>query len=240
MNADPVDPTPRRQTTADGVDTLYSARYRQTYHSTHGALAEAEHVFLKGTGVSRRLWEAHPTRVLEVGFGTGLNFWLTARQSRETAAHLHYTALEKALLPAQLLTQLNHGRVLEQINDIRQSFLAWRAHLPDSDRNSILHWDFEETVCLELILSDATIAPIPDRDYHAIYHDAFSPDANPELWTVDFFRRLYQVLTPGGKLATYSVKGAVRRNLQAVGFDVQKQPGPPGKREMLVAVKPKT
>ena len=90
---------------------------------------------------------------------------------------------------------------------------------------------------LTLILGEATGANIPPHSYHAIYHDAFSPAANPELWTPHFFVRLYAALKPGGKLATYSAKGAVRRALQTVGFRVQKLPGPPGKREMIVATR---
>lgn len=86
------------------------------------------------------------------------------------------------------------------------------------------------------MLGNATHIELPQLNFHAIYHNAFSPNANPELWTQDFFAQLFPLLEPGGKLATYSVKGTVRRNLQAVGFKVQKLPGPPGKREMLVAV----
>jgi len=114
---------------------------------------------------------------------------------------------------------------------------TWRGDLPDSISGSTLRWTFDDRLQLEIIIGDATGIEISRRDYHAIYHDPFSPAANPELWTREFFERLHRVLTPGGKLATYSVKGSVRRTLQAVGFEVQKLPGPPGKREMLEAVR---
>lgn len=225
------------QPTADGSDTLYSDEYQETFHSTFGALTETEHVFLNGTGVKQRLAEGHPTRVLEVGFGTGLNFFVTAQHSQTNSTPLEYVALEKHLLPAETLTQLNHADLPAVAHEIRQAFLSWRQSLPDSLSDSSLQWQFGDLIELELILGDATSISLPPRDYQAIYQDAFSPENNPELWTQEFFTRLFEVLAPGGKLATYSVKGAVRRRLATVGFEVQKRPGPPGKREILVAVK---
>jgi tRNA U34 5-methylaminomethyl-2-thiouridine-forming methyltransferase MnmC len=225
------------QPTADGSDTLYSTEYQQTFHSKHGALTETEHVFLDGTGVKQRVAAREPTRILEVGFGTGLNFWATVRHSRAASTSLHYVALEKHLLPAVTLAQLNHSQLFEDIEDIRRAFLTWRSDLPDPISDSTLRWEFDDRLQLEIVVGDATGVEIPQRDYHAIYHDPFSPAANPELWTQEFFARLHNVLTLGGRLATYSVKGTVRRRLQAVGFEVQKLPGPPGKREMLAATR---
>ncbi len=225
------------QSTTDGFDTLYSTQYQQTFHSRHGALIETEHVFVNGSGVGQRLVEQQPTCILEVGFGTGLNFFITAQQSRENKSMLHYVALEKNLLSNDLLTQLNHHEKLGEAGDIRQAFLAWRAKLTTLTPFTLLRWDFEENIRLELVLGDAILLQIPKRAYHAIYHDAFSPESNPELWTVDFFIRLYKVLAPGGKLATYSVKDTVRHNLKTAGFEIEKQPGPLGKREMLVAIR---
>jgi tRNA U34 5-methylaminomethyl-2-thiouridine-forming methyltransferase MnmC len=224
----------QRRPTADGFDTFYSVQYGQTFHSSHGALAEARHVFLEGAGVAQRLAAALPARILEIGFGAGLNFWLTAQAGRLAQTPLHYVALEKRLLPASLLAQLNHGRLLAEISELRQAFLAWREGLPDP-LPSPLCWQFGPLLRLELILGDAAQVELPNYTYDAIYHDAFSPAANPELWTPAFFARLYPGLNPGGKLATYSAKGSVRRNLQAAGFQVQKRPGPSGKREMTVA-----
>lgn len=225
------------QPTADGCDTLYSPRYGQTYHSTHGALAEAEHVFLQATGVGQRLAAGLASQVLEVGFGTGLNFWLTMQRSLAGRAALRYVALEKNLLPAGWLAELNHGHVLGPVESARQDFLAWRAGLGEAVPEGSLDWAGGQGTRLTLLIGEATKTELPPEHYHAVYHDAFSPDANPELWTPDFLARLYGCLLPGGKLATYSAKGAVRRALQAAGFQVEKQPGPPGKREMLVAVR---
>ena len=232
-----VDDSFQPQTTGDGSDTLYSAIYDETFHSTFGALTETEHVFLRGTGVARRLAEQQPTRVLEVGFGTGLNFWVTAHHSIATGTPLEYVALEKYLLPATTLARLNHGDLPAVAQEIRQAFLEWRVGLPDALPASPLQWRFGGGIRLDLIVGDAVTVTIPPRDYHAVYQDAFSPEKNPELWTQDFFARLFVVLRAGGKLATYSVKGEVRRRLAAVGFQVYKRTGPLGKREILVAAK---
>lgn len=226
------------QTTDDGSDTLYSVEYRETFHSTFGALTETKQVFLEGSGVVSRLEAGLPTRVLEIGFGTGLNFWTTAQHSLASNTPLEYVALEKYLLPAKTLARLNHGELPAVGQEVRLAFLAWRTALPDPLTSRALHWTFGDLIRLDLIVGDATIVAIPPRNYHAIYQDAFSPEHNPELWSREFFARLFALLAPSGKLATYSAKGEVRRRLAEVGFQVQKQPGPPGKREITVASKP--
>lgn len=230
------------QPTVDGSDTLFSTAYGQTYHSINGALIEAEHIFLRGTGVEARLQAGQTTRVLEVGFGTGLNFWVTARcclNHAATGARLDYVALEKEFPPAETLARLNHGALLgHPVTGLWQHFLSLPLFLPGGNRSGEAVWEASRYFLLTLEIGEATTAHIPPEPYHAIYLDAFSPDVNPELWTPEFLAKLFAVLEPGGKLATYSVRGAVRRALQTVGFAVHKQPGPPGKREMLVATRP--
>ncbi len=224
------------QPTADGSKTLFSAAYGQTYHSTNGALIEAEHVFLRGAGVAARLQAGQPTRVLEVGLGAGLNFWVSARCGLRHFARLDYVALENNPLPASTLARLDYGSLLgEPVAGLWRRFLElplWE--MPPGEAV----WAAGPCLQLTVIIGEATRARLPSGGYHAVYLDAFSPDVNPELWTPEFMARLYDALEPGGKLATYSARGAVRRALQAVGFAVNKQPGPPGKREMLVAMRP--
>lgn len=225
--------------TADGSHTLFSAVYGQTYHSTNGALVEAEHVFLRGAGVEARLKAGRPTRLLEVGFGAGLNFWATVRCSFAHSGRLDYVALEKNLLPAETLAQLDYGTLLGgEVADLWQRFLELPLFSPAGHPPGEAIWEASPQLWLTLVIGEATTAPLPPGGYHAVYLDAFSPDVNPELWTPEFLARLFAVLEPGGKLATYSVRGSVRRALQSVGFVVGKQPGPPGKREMLVATRP--
>lgn len=227
---------PTRQATDDGCDTLYSPAYDQTYHSTHGALTEARHVFLEGTGVAARLQQSRATRVLEVGFGTGLNFLLTAHHAQRANAPLHFVSLEKDVLPASLLAGLNHGEALNA-TALQNALHAWRKTLPATPPPGTYHFSLYKTITLDLLVGDATTTPLPAIGFDAVYLDAFSPDVNPELWTEPFLARLYDALKPGGQLATYSAKGSVRRTLMAAGFAVEKRPGPPGKREMLVGVK---
>ena len=223
--------TPRLtlRTTGDGSRTLYSERYFETFHSHKGALTESKHVFLEGTGVAERLQRSYEVNLLEVGFGTGLNFFLTADVALKHGADLRYVALEKDLLSAEAFASLEYGKYLER-PDLFETFLAWRR---------LDQPDFEvEGVRLDLLLGDATQQRLPENRFHAVYQDAFSPDVNPELWSEAFLERLRKSLAGDGVLSTYCVKGEVRRRMQALGFEVEKRAGPPGgKREMLVARK---
>ncbi len=213
--------------TDDGSRTLYSERYGESFHSHKGALTESKHVFLQGTGVVARLERRHPTNLLEVGFGTGLNFFLTADIALKHGTELRYVALERDLLSAEAFASLGYGAHLER-PEVLEHFLVWR-------RSETGQFKFEG-VSLELLLGEATRQPFPENYFHAVYQDAFSPATNPELWSEVFLDRLHKALTRDGVLSTYCVKGAVRRRMQALGFEVEKRAGPPGgKREMLVA-----
>jgi tRNA U34 5-methylaminomethyl-2-thiouridine-forming methyltransferase MnmC len=224
-----------RQVTADGSATLFSSRFGQTYHSRHGAVAESRHVFLAGSGVDRRLAAGAPTRVLEVGFGTGLNFLLTAQAALAAEARLDYVALERDLLPAQVLAGLGYERYAP---DTLDRLLAFRRGLAARPRPGSYRLD-GPGFTLELRLGDAGEANLEEAGFDAVYHDAFSPDANAELWSAEFLARLARSLKTGGTLATYTVKGDVRRRLIEAGLRVAKAPGPlAGKREMLVASRP--
>lgn len=222
--------------TADGSASLYSERYQQTFHSHKGALSESRHVFLGGTGITGRAARGEALRVLEVGFGSGLNFFLSADVCEEHGARLHYVALEQTLLPAEIISRLGYQAHLmdpQLLND----YLTWRETLGENPRGQRV-WVTREGIRLELILADATQASLPEDAFDAIYLDAFSPDANPELWSEAFLAKLRDSLDARGILASYCVKGEVRRRMQALGLCVQKRPGPPGgKREMLLAAK---
>lgn len=222
------------QATSDGSETLYHTAYQQSFHSKHGAFTEAQHVFLRGAGVAERLLAGQATRILEVGFGTGLNFLVTADLAWQAQIPLHYVALEKGPLPSQILSRLNHVRWLEG-RSLYKAFTQWYADLPPAEPRRPVEFVWSDLIRLTLVIGDATQVAIPALNYQAIYQDAFSPAVNPE--PADFFGKLYPVLEPRGKLTTYSVKGAMRRALQQVGFQVEKRLGPPGKREILVAMR---
>ena len=214
--------------TDDGSKTLYSEQYKQTFHSNKGALAESRHVFLETSGVADSLRLGQATKVLEVGFGTGFNFFLTADLALEQGVELEYVALEQNLLDAATINSLGYHDYLVNKN-LLNSFLEYRQNITG---------DFEyEGIRLELKLANALRQNLAANYFDAIYQDAFSPEENPELWSTEFLAKLKNSLKPGGKLSTYSVKGEIRRKLIALGFKVQKLPGPKnGKREILLAL----
>jgi tRNA U34 5-methylaminomethyl-2-thiouridine-forming methyltransferase MnmC len=248
-----------RRVTADGSVTLFSSRYGQTFHSRHGAAAESWHVFVEGSGVGARLRARLPTRVLEVGFGTGLNFFLTAQAALSSSpGHdpamaaprtsagpsgaasasrpaLEYVALERELLPADAVAGLGYQEFAELA---ARAYLRFRRTLPEQVEAGA-HRAELAGAHLTLLIGEATEAEFGDRSFDAVYHDGFSPDSNPELWTSEFLGQLAAALAPGGVLVSYTVKGEVRRRLAAAGLLVGKEPGPPGgKRQMLRALRP--
>ncbi len=226
--------------TADGSRTLYSERYAQTFHSRHGAARESRHVFLDATGSAAALRAGQPLRVLEVGFGSGLNALLTADAARCGGAALHYCALERELLPGACLRPLGHAALLHHAELAESLYSALDATLDAGRRpgGARLQIELAAGIDVEILCGDARDARLAAARHDAIYLDAFSPDSNPELWGEDFLAGLFATLRPGGRLATYSAKGRVRRALLAVGFTAQRLPGPPGKREMLLATRP--
>lgn len=205
--------------TRDGSSTLYSAQFDQHYHSVHGAVQESQHVFLdKGLAECQ---QTTPIRILEMGFGTGLNALMTAMQA---PMPVHYLSLEAYPISPEALTELNYGQLL-QVETLFEGIhaAAWNTSVeitPDftlEKRLGLLE-DFEGTAEIDLV-----------------YWDAFAPGAQPELWTEEVFRSVLGWMNPGGILTTYCAKGDVRRAMIAAGFQVEKVPGPPGKREMLRA-----
>ncbi len=221
--------------TGDGSHTLYSPEYGQTYHSRFGAIEESRHVFLQGVRLEELLKRNETVTLLEIGFGTGLNFWLSARPFLTGNRRLNYRAVEARLLPGEIFSRLNHARLLG-LDEPFGAFLRWRTDL--DEKNPGTHSFRYNTLRMELFPGDALQADYAENSCHGVYLDAFSPDKNPELWSVDFLQRLYRALKPGGLLATYSSRRSVREALTACGFCVEKRPGPRGKREILSAYKP--
>lgn len=225
----------KSELTADGSKTLFSERYDQTFHSDKGAITESKHVFLEASGVAERLRQKQATTVLEVGFGTGLNFFLTADLALNSKTKLHFASLEQSLLPSSVLKGLNYAQAIKK-PELIEAYSTFRDGLPKLPKGNY-SFQFEE-VTLELLLGEASKQMLLENTFDVVYQDAFSPDANAELWSESFFTSLYKALKPSGVLTTYSVKGEVRRRLQALGFEVQKLKGPEGgKREMLKATK---
>ena len=171
-------------------------------------------------------------RVLEIGFGTGFNFFLTADLALKYKTALTYYAVEKNLPDYKDYIKLNHTTHFS-MNSAWLNFLSWRSH--SSMLKNGVYKIVHRNINLYLILSDAIDMKLPENLFDAVYQDAFSPNVNPELWTISFFKKIILAMKPGAKLSTYSAKGDVKRALQEAGYFVNKLPGPIGKREMLVA-----
>ncbi len=198
---------------------------------------ETRHVFLEGAQIRAMLSIRPVLHVLEVGFGTGLRFLLTAAESLAAGTPLMYTGLEKDLPAAEHLVSLGFNSI-DGANDAAVAWVRWRQELPQV----VPHGHYERALLpgcmLTLVVGDATQTVLPCHQYDAVYLDGFSPRTNPELWTASFLQKLYDATAPAGILATYSAAGHVRRALTDAGYQVERRAGPPGKREVLAAKKP--
>lgn len=214
--------------TADGSLTIHLPEWNEQYHSHHGAIAEARHVFLKmGLDHCKQQFKEGPITILEIGFGTGLNALMTLQEAIHQGISVDYRSLEAFPVTQQEYTQLNYPELL---NIEKETFL--HLHQVAWDQKVRVHPSFELHK-IKAKLEDYR----PTEDRKLIYFDAFGPRVQPELWTEKVFSIMHQDLVTGGILVTYSAKGSVRRAMQAVGFQVERLPGPPGKREMLRATK---
>lgn len=212
--------------TADGSQTLFVPELNEHYHSVKGALTESEHIFIQ-MGLKHSSVEA--PHVLEIGFGTGLNAFLTLLTADTDQRNIHYTTLERYPVTPALIEQLTYPELIcpERKDDFQALHqAAWNTDV-----------QLTPYFTLHKVETDFTSYTFP-ATYDVIYFDAFAPEKQPEMWTQSLFDTLYQQLNPQGILTTYCAKGAVRRMLQAAGFMVERLPGPPGgKREILRATK---
>mgnify|MGYP000474706744 CR=1 FL=1 len=212
--------------TNDGSDTYYCPHANEHYHSVHGAITESLHVFITN-GLLQ--CTKRSVSVLEVGFGTGLNALLTCIQALKQQIQINYTAIEKNPLCSDELSALNYGKLLGPEAGIWFSAIhecRWNITAP-IHAGFILHKQTGD-------INNMTLSGM----YDVVYYDAFSPGAQPEMWTGHIFSNLFNHMLPGAVFTTYSAKGAVRRLLQSAGFTVHRLSGPAGKREMLNAIKP--
>lgn len=213
--------------TADGSSSIYLPEWEEHYHSKHGAIQEAYHVFIKnGLDLFKNGAEVS---ILEIGFGTGLNCFITLLESDKRDLTIAYTGVEAYPVVLEELQQLNYVKELKAQNE-EECFR--KIHLFSWEENHFLKDKF--SLCKRQQFFDK----IEDKNaFNLIYFDAFGARVQPELWTEPIFQKMYDSLKEDGVLVTYAAKGSVRRAMQTVGFLVEKLPGPPGKREMLRARK---
>ena len=215
--------------TADGSKTLYHDQVGEHYHSKHGAQQESIHVFLN-TGL--RYWldkeSAQSASILEIGFGTGLNFLLTADYCSKNNVNLNYIGIEAYPLKPELIVQSEYNQYVNP--EIWDQFVENYANALESKLS------FNELIQLEIAHQKVMDFQSEER-FDVIYFDAFAEIHQPEMWTPETLDHVCQFLRPGGVFVTYAITGNLKRAMKALGFSIEKAPGAPGKREMLRATK---
>ena len=214
--------------TADGSQTIQLPGWGEQYHSMHGALQEACHVFIR-QGLYQ--FANRPVDLLEIGFGTGLNALITLAEAPGRNLQVRYTGLEAYPVTEEEWMQLEYADLLGKLDDAQRHF----------EKLHRAPWDREHEVTPSFTLRKLKIDIRHFESgpaYDLVYFDAFGARVQPELWTGEIFDTMYRAVRPGGYLVTYSAKGSVRRAMQQAGFTVERLVGPPGKREMLRASKP--
>ncbi len=211
--------------TDDGSHTLFVPEIDECYHSSHGAVQESRHIFIEA---GLKQCQKDEICVLEVGFGTGLNGFLALLEAERSGKKIHYIALEKYPVDVEKAILLNYPKLIDS---------------EKQDIFNLLHtstWnepiEITPYFTLHKIETDFT-QYFHSQPYDVVFFDAFSPEKQTEMWSVEQFGKVYESCNFGAVLTTYCAKGMVRRAMQDAGFKVERLPGPPGKREILRGVK---
>ena len=214
--------------TEDGSTTIHLPEWNEQYHSKHGAIQEAYHVFIEMVFFYfLKNFQPEPICILEIGFGTGLNSYITLIEANKLNTKVNYTGIEAYPIASNEILKLNYFSELKASEEIFN-----KLHSSNWEEETAITNDFS------LLKRKQFFSEIKDKDkFHIIYFDAFGARVQPELWTESIFKIMFSALKEEGVLVTYSAKGSVRRAMQAVGFIVERLPGPPGKREMLRGTK---
>lgn len=215
--------------TADGSNTLYNETIGEHYHSKHGALQESKHVFIDaGLKHAELSFPGQSISILEIGFGTGLNFLLSSAYAAEQQLQLNYTGIEAyPLTKEELSATLYSGYVPEEI---------WNLFISNYDQALIAPVALSKEQ--ELTIAHTTLQSfVSSQFYDLIYFDAFSVQHQPEMWSDEIIGQVCSLIKPGGIFVTYAITGKLKRALKSFGMKIEKLPGAPGKREMLRAVK---
>lgn len=212
--------------TLDGSTTIHLTEWDECYHSKHGAIQEAQHVFIKN-GLS--LFQNQKVAILEIGFGTGLNAFITLLEAKKMQQTIDYVGVEAYPISAEEVLKMNY---VSELNADKESTLFDTIHESNWGEKVLLNDGFTLTKRNQFFeeINDENI-------YDLIYFDAFGYRVQPELWSTEIFRKMFKALKNNGVLVTYAARGVVKRSMIEVGFTVEKLEGPPGKREMFRARK---
>jgi tRNA U34 5-methylaminomethyl-2-thiouridine-forming methyltransferase MnmC len=213
--------------TADGSDTIYLPELDETYHSIFGAVQESKHVFIEN-GIEKI--NKDKFRVLEIGFGTGLNALLTAIYAINNHKHIEYYTIEKSPLAIGLISKLSFANHLKS-----DDLLFKKIHKAAWNKLTKINSHF--SICkiqMDIIVPQKEL----NKEIDIVFFDAFAPSKQIEIWDVKIFKNIFNSLNYNGMLVTYSSAGLVKDALRSAGFVVKRLAGPPGKHHMLMAVKP--
>lgn len=212
--------------TLDGSTTIQLTDWDECYHSKHGAIQEAQHVFIKN-GLS--LFKNREVAIMEIGFGTGLNTFITLLESQKMEQKIDYVGVEAYPISAE---EVKHMNYVAELGAQAESVIFEKIHESSWEEKILLKENFSLTKRKQFFEEI-----IDENKFDLIYFDAFGYRVQPELWSTEIFRKMYQALKPKGVLVTYAARGVVKRSMIEVGFTVEKLAGPPGKREMFRASK---
>ncbi|MCP3927591.1 MAG: tRNA (5-methylaminomethyl-2-thiouridine)(34)-methyltransferase MnmD [Bacteroidetes bacterium] len=217
--------------TQDGSHSIFSETYGVSYHSKYGAIQETQHVFIDAAFKYKAIG-GKTLSILDIGFGTGLNAYMTLLEAIKRKMIISYSAIELFPLNYDEAERLNYPDILKDKNDPKgHLFLSLHQ----------LSWNVKKEITAGFTLHKMRIPvqefSIPNQ-FDIIYFDVFDPVTQPELWDTELIGKMYNALKTEGILVTYSAKGSVKRTLKEIGFQVESLKGPPGKREMTRAIKP--
>lgn len=215
--------------TADGSSTIFNNLVGENYHSKHGALQESQHVFLK-TGLQHFQQQSQATTVsvLEVGFGTGLNFLISADYCRTNGLHLQYTGIEAYPLAEEMIFATGYDQYVSA-----DTWVEFKANY-----TAALESPKELNANCTLAIAPAKLMDFDaSRQFDVMYFDAFAEIHQPEMWSLEALTHITRFIKPGGVFVTYAITGNLKRAMKSLGFSIEKAPGAPGKREMLRATK---
>lgn len=214
--------------TSDGSHSISSEKFKATYHSIHGAIEESMHVFISAGLYYKFLQGYTSVKIFEMGFGTGLNAFLTEVAAKKIGIAIEYHTVELHPIQKEIYTQLNFH---EQVPDSSQNgFLK----LHDCSWNELQ--EFNDFFKFKKIEGDLELVDI-DKDFDLVFYDAFAPSAQAHLWEENIHEKLYHSLNQKGALLTYCAQGKFKRTLKKLGYLLDKLPGPGRKHEMTRAVK---
>lgn len=212
--------------TLDGSTTIHIADWEECYHSKHGAIQEAQHVFIKN-GLS--LFQNQKIAILEIGFGTGLNAFITLLEAKKMQQTIDYVGVEAYPISADEVLNMNY---VAELDAMKESAIFNKMHESDWGEKIVLNDGFVLTKRKQFFEEIDDV-----NKFDLIYFDAFGYRVQPELWSTAIFDKMYKSLKLNGVLVTYAARGVVKRSMIEVGFKVEKLEGPPGKREMFRARK---